>query len=80
MNTYETTHQCLCPNGELKDHYTIIIESASIIPAEFIIQALKELPPKAYQEEIADQLRNKLGAAVTVVGWHYSVKITSVRP
>jgi hypothetical protein len=80
MNTYETRHTALCPNGELKDHYDIKVESGEIIPVEFIIQALKELPQKAYQEDIADNLRAKLGASVTVVGWHFSVKITSYRP
>lgn len=80
MNTYELTHSALCPNGELKDHYDIRVESPHIIPVEFLIQALKELPKESYQEDIADSLRNKLGAPVTVIGWHYSVKITCHRP
>jgi hypothetical protein len=80
MNIYETTFSCLCPNGALKDHYNLEVRSNEIIPVEFILQAIKELPKEAYQEDIADSLRAKLGASVTVVGWHYSVKITSERP
>lgn len=80
MNRYEFSHTAICPNGVLKDSYEIRVESTEIIPVEFLLQALKELPEKAYQEEIADTLRNKLGATLTVVGWHYSVKITCHRP
>lgn len=80
MNTYETTHAATCPNGLLNDHYEIKVESANTIQVELIQKTLNELPHRAYQEDIADILRAKLGASVTVVGWHFNVKITSYRP
>ena len=80
MNTYETTHSAECPNGQLRDHYEIKVESSETIQVEHIMKTLKDLPAKTYQEEIADILRAKLGASVTVTGWHFSVKITSYRP
>lgn len=80
MNIYETTHSALCPNGQLHDHYEIKVESVGTIQVEHILNTLKSLPEKAYQEALADELRAKLGASVTVTGWHFSVKITCYRP
>lgn len=80
MNLYETTHIAACPNGLLNDHYEIKVESASTIQVEHLQKVLCDLPSRAYQEDIADILRAKLGAAVTVIGWHFNVKITSYRP
>jgi len=80
MNIYETTHAAQCPNGLLNDHYEIKIESSTTIQVEHILKTLGSLPERAYQEEIADILRAKMGASVTVTGWHFSVKITCYRP
>lgn len=80
MNTYETTLRAACPNGLLNDHYEIKVESAGTIQVEHLQKALNDLPSRAYQEDIADILRAKLGAAVTITGWHFNVKITSYRP
>lgn len=80
MNTYETAHSATCPNGLLNDHYEIKVESVGTIQVEHIQKVLKDLPARVYQEDIADILRAKLGASVTVTGWHFNVKITSHRP
>jgi hypothetical protein len=79
MNTYQTTHRSICPNGDLMDTYRIIIRSRATIMVEDIIKALKEAPVKIYQEDLATMLRTKLGAEVTVEGWHHGIHITSTR-
>jgi hypothetical protein len=79
MNIYEITHQADCPNGELKDVYEIMIRSEQTIMVEEIRRTIKAAPPKIYQEDLATFLRSKLGAEITVVGWHHGIKITSHR-
>jgi hypothetical protein len=79
MNIYETAHQAACPNGDLMDTYKITIRSQSTIMAEEILRTLNETPPEIYQESLATFLRAKLGAEVTVEGWHHGIKITSIR-
>jgi hypothetical protein len=79
MNIYETTHRSACPNGKLIDTYQIKITSHDTIIVEDLIEVLKNMPKQIYQEDLADDLRTKLGAKVEVIGWHYGIKITSVR-
>ena len=79
MNTYETTHRALCPNGNLMDTYQITIRSQATIMVEDILRALNEAPARIYQEDLATLLRSKLGAEITVEGWHHGIKITSTR-
>jgi hypothetical protein len=77
MNTYQLTHRASCPNGDLVDAYEITIRSQTTIMVEEILRTLKEAPPRIYQENLASLLRAKLGAAVTVEGWHHGIHITS---
>lgn len=79
MNTYQTTHRAACPNGGLMDSYQITIRSQDTIMVESIIQILSDTPSEIYQEDFATMLRSKLGAEVTVEGFHHGVKITSFR-
>ena len=79
MNTYQLTHRAACPNGDLMDTYRITIRSQVTIMVEDILRAMKESPAKIYQEDLATFLRTKLGAEVTVEGWHHGIKITSER-
>jgi hypothetical protein len=46
---------------------------------EDIARALNEVPEKIYQEDLATLLRAKLGAEVTIEGFHYGIKIISIR-
>lgn len=79
MNTYKTTHRASCPNGALVDTYDITIRSAATIMVEDIAKTLAEAPATIYQEDLATLLRAKLGAEVTVEGWHHGIHITSTR-
>ena len=79
MNTYKTTHRAACPNGDLMDTYQITIRSQSTIMVEDIIKTLQELPAAIYQEDLATTLRAKLGAEVTIEGWHHGIFISSTR-
>ena len=79
MNTYQITHRAACPNGDLMDAYQITIRSQSTIMVEDILRALKESPAKIYQEDLATLLRAKLGAEITIEGWHHGIHITSTR-
>lgn len=79
MNIYTTSHRAACPNGNLMDAYKITIRTSGKILVEDIQRALAETPKQTHQEDLATLLRAKLGAEVTVKGWHHGVKITSIR-
>ena len=79
MNTYKLSHRCKCPNGELMDSYQITVTSGQTIMVEAIHEALKAAPETTYQEDLATLLRTKLGAEVTIEGWHHGVHITCTR-
>lgn len=79
MNTYQVTHRASCPNGELLDTYQITIRSQATIMAEDILRTLNQAPTKIYQEDLATLLRAKLGAEITIAGWHHGIYITTER-
>lgn len=79
MNIYQTTHKACCPNGDLSDTYEVTIKSQSTIMVEDILAALKSCPEKIYQEDFATYLRSKLGAEITVTGWHHGIFVTTIR-
>ena len=79
MNTYKIKHTAKCPNGGLVDSYDIALRSPFSIQVEHIIQTLKDAPKEIYQEDLADYLRSKIAAEITVMGWHHGVQIISER-
>lgn len=79
MNTYKTTHRASCPNGKLVDTYQITISSHNTIMVEAIIESLATAPNPVFQEDLADYLRQSLGASVVVQGWHYGVEVICER-
>jgi len=79
MNTYTTTVNCKCPNGGLEDIYRLKILSERAIQVEHILRTVSEAPKTCYQEDLADFLRNNLGAKIILTGWHHGVKIKSTR-
>jgi hypothetical protein len=79
MNTYKIKHTAKCPNGELVDSYDIALRSPFSIQVEYIIQTLENAPKEIYQEDLADYLRSKIAAEITVMGWHHGVQIISER-
>ncbi len=79
MNTYKIKHTAKCPNGDLVDSYDIALRSPFSIQVEYIIQTLENAPKEIYQEDLADYLRSKIAAEITVMGWHHGVQIISER-
>lgn len=79
MNRYEIEHRSKCPNGGLVDIYAITIESAAKIMVEDISKTITDAPNPIFQEDLADHLRNAIGARVTIIGTHHGIKITSIR-
>lgn len=79
MNTYKIKHTAKCPNGDLVDSYDIALRSPFSIQIEYIIQTLENAPKEIYQEDLADYLRSKIAAEITVMGWHHGVQIISER-
>jgi len=79
MNTYKINHTAKCPNGDLVDAYRIILRSPYSIQVEHIISTLKSAPLEIYQEDLADYLRSKIAAEITIIGWHHGVEITCYR-
>lgn len=82
-NTYEVEVRAQCPvNPTDTDLYAFTIESESLIEVEKIIAFFKEHAgvQKVFQEELTRQCSVILGAKVTSVGWHSSVRVTSEAP
>ena len=79
MNIYETHHRSSCPNGALLDAYEITIKSHHVIMVETINEVLASVKDCIFQEDLATVLRSKLGAEITVIGWHHGIKITTIR-
>lgn len=80
MNLYQFELTAICPNGKLQDRYDCAVTSEATIQVERIAAICQRISTqKRFQEDIADELRNELQARVTVVGWHFGVKVTCVR-
>ena len=80
MNTYRTTASFRCPNNADIDRYDIEVRSAATIQVEAILKALADVKPRIYQEDLTAFLSSRLGAEVTVSGWHQGIFIVSVKP
>lgn len=78
MNIYRLSHRASCPNGNLLDVY-ITIKSKSMVMVEDITSAIKSTPNPIFQEDLADHLRDTLGAEIIVLGTHYGIEIESRR-
>ena len=79
MNIYRLSHRASCPNGNLVDVYKITIKSKAMLMVEDITSAIKSVPNPVFQEDLADHLRNTLGAEIIVLGTHYGIEIESRR-
>jgi NADPH-dependent 7-cyano-7-deazaguanine reductase QueF len=80
MNIYSFELTSLCPNGKLADRYDCEVVSEGTIHVErFAEYASSVKTQKRFQEDIADELRNKFQARVVVTGWHFGIKVTCVR-
>lgn len=80
MNHYEFELTAKCPNGSLEDRYDCLLSSTKMISAENINAVREKMKTrKAFQEDIADDLRNEFKARVVVIGWHFGIKISCER-
>lgn len=80
MNIYSFELTALCPNGKLADRYDCELSSVEMIQVEGIVAYVKAAKKRRlYQEDLADELRNKFQAKVIVTGWHFGIKVTCVR-
>ena len=79
MNIYRLSHRASCPNGNLIDVYEITIKSKAMVMVEDITSAIKNAPNPVFQEDLADYLRDTLGAEIIVLGTHYGIEIKSHR-
>jgi len=78
--TYELNFTNLCPNNtSVVDKYALLIESVDTIMVEDILQEVEDIKKTPlYQEDIHMRLEKKFpGAAVTLVGVHLGIKITT---
>ena len=77
MNIYGYTFTCKCPNDDAEIEYTLIIQHNEMILVEDIIKACKF--PAAYQEDIADKLREVLPGKISLSAEHQGVEVTTTR-
>ena len=71
---YLLTIHCACPVDDRRDIYAAEFESASMIPVERILEAVREFNGvKAYQEDLTLSLARKLNCRVTTIGDHSGV-------
>lgn len=74
--THETTIRATCPVNGAFDTYVATFEANRLIKVEDILEAIKGLPTKLYQEQITQYLAAKLDCRVVTIGYHSGVKTT----
>lgn len=74
--THELTIYGRCPVNDALDVYLTTIETKSIVKVEDIIEATRELPSPAFQEEVTIALAGRLRCKVTTIGFHSGIKTT----
>lgn len=80
MNAYNFELKALCPNGKLEDRYDCRLVSGDTIQVERIVAYVKASKKRRlYQENLADELRNKFQAKVVVTGWHFGIQVICTR-
>ena len=72
--TYEIEVRGLCPVDLSFDVYQVKISSMKIVKVEDIISVINVLQWPLYQEEMTQQLAEKLKCSVCSVGYHSGVK------
>lgn len=80
---YEVEVRAQCPvNPSDTDLYAITIESEAIIEVERIVAFFKEHAGQqnVFQETLTNKCAVMLGAKVTSVGWHSSIRVTCTAP
>lgn len=76
MNTYRYVFASQCPNNDETVIYGLEVRSRERIMVEKIKDVCAEWP-RGFHEDIAEDLRNQLGAAVTLRAQHHGVEIVT---
>lgn len=74
--THEIEVRGICPVDLSLDVYQVKISSMRIVQVEDIISVVNDLKWPLYQEEMTQQLAEKLKCSVCSVGYHSGVKTT----
>ena len=74
--THEIEVRGICPVDLSFDVYQVKISSMRIVQVEDIISVVNALKWPLYQEEMTQQLAEKLKCSICSVGYHSSVKTT----
>lgn len=78
MNTYTTQFFAFCPNNGARILYTLVLEIASVVMVEDLIDAVT-LHARGFHEVIADDLSREFGGKQTMTAHHHGVEIKTVR-
>lgn len=78
MNIYRHTFAATCPNDGDLIVYRLEIRSLCMIWVEHI-KAATAIIKSGIQEQIADQLHDRFGGDLTLIGNHQGVEIESIR-
>ena len=76
-NLYGHTFTVRCPNNDDTVEYTLMVLHDEMIMVEDIIDACRF--PAAYQEDIADALREKLPGRISISAVHQGVEVVTLR-
>lgn len=76
MNTYRYVFAATCPSDGDQIIYGLEVHSPTRIMVEAIKNACADWP-SGFQEDIAEDLRNVLGAAITLRAQHQGVEIVT---
>ena len=74
--THEIQVYGRCPVDGKSDFYDVTITTMKVIKVEDIIVAVEAIEWPAFQEEMTQQLADRLGCRVRSVGFHSGIKTT----
>ena len=72
--THEIQVYGRCPVDGQSDTYDVTVTTRKIIKVEDIIEAINSIQWPVFQEEMTQQLADRLGCRVRSVGYHSGIK------
>jgi hypothetical protein len=74
--THEVQVYGRCPVDGKSDSYDVTVTTRKLIKVEDIISAIDAIEWPVFQEEMTQQLADKLGCHVRSIGYHSGIKTT----
>jgi hypothetical protein len=74
--THEIQVYGRCPVDGKSDSYDVTITTMKIIKVEYIIAVVDAIEWPVFQEEMTQQLADRLGCRVRSIGYHSGIKTT----